>query len=98
MMRSGKPEIRVRDLIVDVGEGRNARRLLNGAAFTVGADGMCCITGPSGAGKSTILRVIAGMFTSWVGHVNVTGIDVAGLSAKRRRALRRDTVALIHQD
>ena len=55
------------------------------------------LAGPSGSGKSTLLRVLAGFDRPTTGAVFVGGQEISAMSERRRRALRRTTVAVIHQ-
>jgi putative ABC transport system ATP-binding protein len=51
--------------------------------------GLTVITGPSGCGKTTLLSLFIGAETADSGTVEVNGSDVARMSARRRRRLRR---------
>jgi putative ABC transport system ATP-binding protein len=57
-------------------------------AFTV-------VAGPSGSGKSTLLGLVACLDRPDAGTVELAGVDVARLSRSRRRAMRRDLLAIV---
>jgi sulfate transport system ATP-binding protein len=46
---------------------------------------MTALLGPSGSGKSTLLRIIAGLNTLDGGHVEINGVDVSNVPARKRR-------------
>lgn len=66
------------------------------ASFLAGR--ITCVAGPSGSGKSTLLRLFACMDRPDAGLVEVAGVDVGRLHARRRRALRRRTVGYVFSD
>ncbi len=45
---------------------------------------MTALLGPSGSGKSTLLRIIAGLNTLDGGHVEINGVDVTNVPARKR--------------
>jgi branched-chain amino acid transport system ATP-binding protein len=49
----------------------------------VGAGETVSLIGPNGAGKSTLVASVAGLHASVRGHIEVGGVDVAGLPAHR---------------
>jgi len=55
-----------------------------------------CI-GPSGCGKTTLLRLIAGILTPHEGDIQVCDEPMAGLPARRRRAIRASRIGLVFQ-
>ncbi|MBB5832937.1 ABC transporter ATP-binding protein [Brachybacterium aquaticum] len=70
---------------------------LDDAHLSVGRGEFAVILGPSGSGKSTLLSVAAGLVVPDAGHVLVGGTDLAGLSEKRRTAVRRDRIGVVFQ-
>jgi ABC-type lipoprotein export system ATPase subunit len=63
----------------------------------VPAGRLTVVAGPSGSGKSTLLRLIALVERPTSGRVTVDGTDASGLSARRRRQLRRSLVSYVFQ-
>ena len=70
------------------------RRVLDGAAVSVGAGEPVCLLGPNGAGKTTLARVISGVVRPGSGRVELGGESVFDLG--RREIARR--VAVVAQD
>ncbi|MDQ3404860.1 MAG: ATP-binding cassette domain-containing protein [Actinomycetota bacterium] len=66
-------------------------------SFTVPATGLTVLAGPSGSGKSTLLRVLGLIDRHTTGSLSLSGRAMGGLSHQRRRALRRERVAMVFQ-
>ena len=64
------------------GEGRAARRVLDGASLHVQAGEIVAILGRSGTGKSTLLHLIGGLDTPDAGRIAVAGESVTGASQR----------------
>jgi putative ABC transport system ATP-binding protein len=94
-----QPDVTVRALGISrhYGEGDTAVHALRGVDLDVRTERLTAIMGPSGSGKSTLMHILAGLDEPdhgrvWVGDIEVTGLDDAGLTA-----LRRDHIGFIFQ-
>src|ERR1700748_3605838 len=94
-----QPEVTVRALQIarHYGEGDSAVHALRGVDLDVRSGRLTAIMGPSGSGKSTLMHILAGLDQPdngrvWIGDIEVTGLDDAGLTA-----LRRDNIGFIFQ-
>src|SRR2546430_7307762 len=94
-----EPEIACRalELARHYGEGDTAVHALRGVDINVRTERLTAIMGPSGSGKSTLMHILAGLDEPnagqvWIGDIEVTGLDDAGLTA-----LRRDHIGFIFQ-
>jgi ABC-type lipoprotein export system ATPase subunit len=65
------------------------------ALFPAGA--ITAVVGPSGSGKSSLLRILACIDRPTAGQVRVGDVEVSGLNARRRRAIRRRLVSYMFQ-
>src|SRR5215208_4777941 len=79
------------------GEGRAARRVLDGADLTVAAGEVVAILGRSGSGKSTLLHLIGGLDRPDAGTITVAGERVTGSSEKALSSLRRRRIGFVFQ-
>ncbi|MDP4014592.1 MAG: oligopeptide/dipeptide ABC transporter ATP-binding protein [Candidatus Nanopelagicales bacterium] len=72
-------------------------RAVDGVTLTLRAGESVGIVGESGSGKSTTARLLLGLEAPTSGSVEVTGDDLAGLSARQLRRKRRD-IQIVLQD
>jgi putative ABC transport system ATP-binding protein len=93
------PDVTVRALEIarHYGEGDSAVHALRGVDLDLRTERLTAIMGPSGSGKSTLMHILAGLDQPdtgrvWIGDIEVTGLDDAGLTA-----LRRDHIGFIFQ-
>src|SRR3954451_12412376 len=89
--------VSARGLVKAFGEGRAARRVLDGADLDVGAGEVVAVLGRSGSGKSTLLHVLGGLDRPDAGTVTVVGEPVTGASETALSALRRRRVGFVFQ-
>jgi ABC-type lipoprotein export system ATPase subunit len=84
-------------LVKTFGEGRAARRVLDGAGLEVQAGELVAVLGRSGSGKSTLLHLLGGLDRPEAGTIRVAGEPVTGASERRLSALRRRRVGFVFQ-
>ena len=84
-------------LVKGYGQGRAARRVLDGADLEVRAGEVVAILGRSGSGKSTLLHLLGGLDRPEAGRIEVAGERVDGASERRLSALRRRRVGFVFQ-
>ena len=84
-------------LVKTFGEGRAARRVLDGADLTVRARELVAILGRSGTGKSTLLHLVGGLDRPQAGTIEVAGERVTGVGERRLSALRRRRIGFVFQ-
>ncbi|MCR3718194.1 MULTISPECIES: ABC transporter ATP-binding protein [Prauserella salsuginis group] len=95
---TGRATYRLRSVCVDYATPAGPVAGARDITLDVPASGMTVLAGPSGSGKSTLLRVLGLVERPDRGTVELDGTDVAGLSHRRRRALRRDRISLVFQN
>lgn len=71
--------------------------VLRGADLTLRAGEAVALVAPSGAGKSTLLHIAGLLDVADAGGVRIKGRDMAGLSERRRTAVRRQDVGFVYQ-
>jgi ABC-type lipoprotein export system ATPase subunit len=89
--------VTARGLVRTFGEGRAARRVLDGAGVDVEAGEIVAVLGRSGSGKSTLLHVLGGLDRPEAGTVEVAGQRVTGVGERRLSALRRRHIGFVFQ-
>ncbi|WP_280490850.1 ABC transporter ATP-binding protein [Nocardia asiatica] len=87
----GDPVLEVRDLVVEFPGpfGRPRLRAVDGVSLRIGRGETLGLVGESGSGKSTIGRCVAALQRPTSGAVLVRGQDIAGLSPRKLRPIRR---------
>jgi ABC-type lipoprotein export system ATPase subunit len=94
---NGVATVTARGLVKTFGEGRAARRVLDGADLTIQAGEVVAILGRSGSGKSTLLHLLGGLDRADAGTIEIAGIDVSGADERQLSALRRRRVGFVFQ-
>jgi putative ABC transport system ATP-binding protein len=72
-------------------------RAVDGISVDIAPGSFTVLAGPSGSGKSTLIRLLAGFDEPASGSVHVDGLPLAHIGERRRRRLRRRSLAVIHQ-
>ena len=91
------PVVAADGLVKTYGEGRAARRVLDGASLHVEAGEVVAILGRSGSGKSTLLHLLGGLDRPEAGQIEVAGERVTGASERALSRLRRRRVGFVFQ-
>jgi ABC-type lipoprotein export system ATPase subunit len=89
--------VRARGLVRTFGEGRAARRVLDGADLDVERGEVVAVLGRSGTGKSTLLHLLGGLDRPEAGTIEVAGEAVTGASEAQLSVLRRRHVGFVFQ-
>src|SRR5215218_4852662 len=94
---NGMAAVRAHGLVKTFGEGRAARRVLDGAELEVASGEVVAVLGRSGSGKSTLLHLIGGLDRAEAGTIEVAGERVSGASERRLSALRGRRIGFVFQ-
>ncbi len=89
--------VTARSLVKTYGEGRAARRVLDGADLYVDAGELIALIGPSGSGKSTLLHLIGGLDRPDGGSIELAGRKLEAESERGLTELRRREVGFVFQ-
>ena len=93
----GMATVVARGLVKTFGEGRAARRVLDGADLTVEPGEVVAVLGRSGSGKSTLLHLLGGLDRPEAGTIEVAGEPVTGAAERELSALRRRRIGFVFQ-
>jgi oligopeptide/dipeptide ABC transporter ATP-binding protein len=80
-----------------LGSGENVVKAVDGVSFDIRSGEVFGLVGESGSGKTTLGRSVLNLVGPTSGHVRYRGRDLATLSEKEMRLLRRE-LSLIFQD
>src|SRR5919199_356956 len=84
-------------LVKTYGEGRAARRVLDGAELRVRGGEIVAVLGRSGSGKSTLLPLLGGLDRPQAGRIEVAGERVDGAGERALSDLRRRRIGFVFQ-
>ncbi|ACT02883.1 ABC transporter ATP-binding protein [Paenibacillus sp. JDR-2] len=79
------------------GKGSAGVTALSDIQLDIPAGSMVALKGRSGSGKTTLLNILSALDEPTEGQVFFQGIEMTGLSAKERNALRRKEIGLVFQ-
>ena len=95
--QNGTAILRIQDLAVRYGHGKNTEPAVQHIDLTVRAGETLALVGESGAGKTTIARTATGQIRPNEGRVLVEGVDLASLHGRRLREAR-SRIGYVFQD
>jgi len=72
-------------------------QVLKGIDLHINKGEVVSIVGPSGAGKTTLLQIIGTLDKADSGQINIDGIDVGSLNAKRLSDFRNQRIGFVFQ-
>jgi lipoprotein-releasing system ATP-binding protein len=75
----------------------NDLKVLQGIDISIETGEIVSIVGPSGAGKSTLLHIIGTLDKADAGYVEINGVKVGELNAKKLAAFRNKNIGFIFQ-
>jgi iron complex transport system ATP-binding protein len=78
----------------DVACARDGRAILDGVNLSISPGEFWALVGPNGSGKSSILRILAGLWTTTGGAVILDGVPIA----RMRRDLLARRISLVPQE
>ena len=78
--------------------GRKTVEVLHGLDLHIAPRERVFLCGPSGAGKTTLMYTLAGLEPPQAGSVCINGVDIYGLSLRRRALFRNETMGFIFQN
>ena len=89
--------VSARGVVKTFGQGRAARRVLDGADLDVARGEIVAVLGRSGSGKSTLLHLLGGLDRPEAGRIEVAGVAVHQAGERRLTELRRRHVGFVFQ-
>jgi ABC-type lipoprotein export system ATPase subunit len=88
---------RAEGLVKTVGEGRAARRVLDGAGLSIETDEVVAVLGRSGTGKSTLLHLLGGLDVPDAGEIAIAGERLTGQRASVQDRIRLRHIGFVFQ-
>jgi ABC-type lipoprotein export system ATPase subunit len=84
-------------LVKTVGEGRAARRVLDGVDLDIATDEVVAVLGRSGTGKSTLMHLLGGLDLPESGVISIAGERLTGQSARVQDRIRLRHIGFVFQ-
>lgn len=98
---SSRQALSLDGITLDIKDGSQTRRLLDGVTFDVAAGELVGITGPSGSGKSTLLAIVGCLTppTSGTATLNTPDgvINLESATGAKAAQIRRDHLGIVFQ-
>jgi peptide/nickel transport system ATP-binding protein len=93
----------INDLVVRLGKGANADKIIDGVSLQVREGETLCVVGESGSGKSVTSLTVMGLLQKGAlvpsgGSIKLVGEELLTASDRRLRQLRATTMAMIFQE
>lgn len=92
-----KPLLDVRNLRVSYASRSGSLNAVNQVSLSIAAGETLALIGESGCGKTSLGKALVGLQASQQGEIRFAGRDLAALSARQRRPLRR-AIQMVFQD
>jgi peptide/nickel transport system ATP-binding protein len=97
------PALAIKNLVVGLGNGPGAARIIDGVSFEVRERETLCLVGESGSGKSVTSLAVMGLLPKDAlavtgGSIQLAGEELIGAGDRRLRQLRATTMAMIFQE
>lgn len=92
------PVLELRGVAKTYNKGQaNAVQVLQGIDLKIEPGEAVALVAPSGAGKSTLLHIAGLLDVPDTGDVRICGVEMQGLSDRKRTAVRRQDVGFVYQ-
>ncbi len=90
-------DLSIQDLVVEYSSGADTIRPINGLNLDVAAGSLVILLGPSGCGKTTLLSCLGGILRPTSGAIKFGDVDVTSLDVRGMSKYRRETVGIVFQ-
>ena len=90
-------DLSIQDLVVEYSSGADTIRPINGLSLDVAAGSLVILLGPSGCGKTTLLSCLGGILRPTSGAIKFGDVDVTSLDVRGMSKYRRETVGIVFQ-
>lgn len=97
-----EPLLSVRNLSINVGEGKDVRRLVQDVSFDLYQHEVLGLVGESGSGKSLTMLAVLGLLSPGLrvaeGSIRLRGQELTSLSFEELRKVRGKNISIVFQD